>query len=1101
MNSRINCFRALCLALLLSTFSITMWAQDPVVITGVVIDDNDVPIIGARIHELTTSNGTVTDIDGKFSLRISNPAHTLEIAFVGYTTKKVVPRSQRDLRIKLTEDAIGLEELVVVGYQTMRKKDVTGAVASIRADELTASVPSVGQAMVGKVPGVQISQVSGAPYVGTKIRVRGTSSINASSDPLYVIDGYPANADLFINPSDIESIEILKDAASAAIYGSRAAGGVVLITTKRGKAGQTQISYDYQLSLSRLHHKVDLLNAEEFAELVVDGRNNNYRNLMISGGKDWDDSYFADDNNQRTKRLGKKVSGIYIPEDLYDFQSQEIKKPKYNTDWQDELYRTNAPTHRHTFAISGGSDRVKYNLSIAYLDNQGIIVTTGQKRLNLRNNIDVSLTDNFSIGANIALTSTNNSEVREGRFHQGPILGALVYAPIFPARNEDGTLAKYLMAGIDAKYGFQAIENPVALATETEISRKQKRNTYNLFAKLNLSEDLFLKANLGHYNVSSKYEFYSPTSLSSGKNPPYSDSAKSAAYALAKTTGIEDYLAELTANYSHSFADIHNLSGVLGMSAQYNAMDRIENNASGFEDDHIKEITAHGADPADLTLTGQTRKTIATMLSFFTRLNYNYLNRYYLTLTMRGDASSRFGPKNRWGLFPSISLAWSVSEEDFYKSALGDASRMKLRASWGRSGNNDIGNYNFARVMSSPRGTVFGTDKIESALYPEAMKDEYLGWESTSQYNVGMDLSVLEGRLSMGLNLYNSETMDLLFNQTISAISGSSGMSLLTNLRDSKIRNRGLDFQVDYRALAAKDYDLTLTGNISLNRNKVLDLGGASTIITNGAERSYKTHITSEGHPIGMFYGHKVLGMVRESDMPNIIEDDKHYDQKTQSFPAGYVLKGPARSLSQSVKLQPGDLYFEDINGDGVVSDEDKTIIGSPHPLFTYGFGLHARYKDIDLTASFNGSYGNKVLDGQDYYIFNMEGSGNQYKEATQRYRSESQPGNGQVYKASRGGTQSNSTRLSTFYLQDGSFLRCTNISIGYNVPKVSVWTGNTLKGIRLHASVDNPFTITKYKGYNPEVDYNNGSNLTPGVDYGKYPLATSINFGVHLKF
>lgn len=1097
-------FKGLALTVLVLSFTLMLQvqaqAQEKAIITGVVVDSQALPIPGARVHELGTPNGTITDAEGKFTLRVQDPDHAIEISFLGFVTRRITPGDDRHFDIQLQEDPVGLDELVVVGYQTMRKRDLTGAVASIRADELTVGVPTVGQALVGKVPGVRISQVSGAPYVGTKIRVRGTASVNAGSDPLYVIDGYPANEDLFINPSDIASVEVLKDAASAAIYGSRAAGGVVLITTVRGEAGAPKISYDYQYSLSRLHHKIDLLNAQEFADLVVEGRNNNYRNLLVNAGKHWDDAYLSDSNDERTVRLGTKVAGVFIPEELYDFATRTVKTPRYDTDWQDELYHL-APSYRHNFAVSGGSDKVRYSLSIGYLDSDGIIVSTGQQRLTLRNNLDVTLTDRFSMGASISLTSTRSSEVQEGRFNYGPVLGALVYAPIFPARNEDGTLAKNVMGGMYSEYAFQVIENPVALATETEITRTGKRNTYNLFAKLDLSDHLYVKANLGHFNFSSKYEFYNPTSLSAGKNPPFSPSAKSAAYALASMTTVEDYLGEFTANYDRTFGGDHTLSGVAGVSAQYTARDRMEVRARGYEDDYIKEVTGHGADPSDVSLTDHTGKSVATMLSVLSRVNYNYLHRYYVTMTLRGDASSRFGPKNRWGFFPSVSLAWSLSEEDFYRDLLGDTSTLKLRASWGRSGNNDIGDYNFARVMSAPSGAVFGTGDIVSAMYPWGMRDEYLGWESTSQFNLGADLSLLNGRIGMGLNLYDSKTTDLLFDQTISAISGSASMSMLTNLHRSKIQNRGMDFQIDLRMISSKDADLTLSGNISLNRNKVLDLGGAGTIITNGAERSYKTHITTEGYPVGMFYGYKVAGMVRESDMPHILEDDKHYDPMLHTFPEGYVLKGPARSLAQSIKLQPGDLYFVDTNGDGVVDEEDKTVIGSPYPLFIYGFALRGRYKAVDLSASFSGSYGNKVLDGQDYYIFNMEGSGNQYKEAAYRYRSEAEPGNGHVYKASRGGTQSNSTRLSTFYLQDGSFLRCTNASVGYTFGGLEKVTFNTLKSVRLYLSVDNPFTLTKYKGYNPEVDYNNGANLTPGVDYGKYPLATSFSFGVNLKF
>lgn len=826
---------------------------------------------------------------------------------------------------------------------------------------------------------------------------------------------------------------------------------------------------------------------------MVEGRNNAYRNLL---GDAWDDSYIHDTNAIRAQRIGSANSAAMIPEFLYDFEKGEVITPQYDTDWQDELYR-NAVSQRHHVSVNGGTDKVRYEVSAAYQNQEGIILSTGQKRLNLRANLDVEISSKFKVGGNFSSTSNWNREVQEGRFNQGPILGALIYAPIFRCYDENGELVKGEMTSYSSDYGFQQIENPVVLATETKIRRNGVRNTYNLTASYEPIENLFLKANLGMYTYSEKYEFYRPTSLSDGANPPYSDQAKAAANAIARTMLQSDYLAEFTANYNKTWNDVHNFSSVVGYSVQKDMLDVLGVRATGYEDDHITEVTGHGADPSNIQL-NNTYKSNWTMLSYFARINYNFANKYYITASFRGDASSLFGPDNRWGYFPSVSAAWTLSNEDFWKDNLGETSALKLRASWGMSGNNNIGNYQYAALMSSPTGVVFGTGTIGSAMYPGGVKDNAIGWESTSQYNVGFDLSLFSNRLSISGNYYLSHTQDLLFEQPISAISGAT--SMMTNLPDSKIRNTGFDLQVDARILTSRDYNLNVSGNISVNRNKVLNLGGNS-IITNGAERSYMTHITEEGQPIGMFYGFKVAGMVSEADMAGLAADDAVYAANGNSFPEGYELQGPPRSLSQSVPLQPGDLYFEDVNGDGVVDDDDKTVIGNPHPKFTYGFNLSGNYKDLDLSASFNGSYGNEVLDGQDYYLFNMEGSGNQYAVVDERYRSPENPGNGWVYKASRGGTQSNSTRLSTFYLQDGSFFRCTNITIGYSLPKISQWSKGVISNLRLYVAADNLFTITKYKGYNPEVDYNDGSNLTPGVDYGKYPLMRAYNMGIQLTF
>jgi TonB-linked SusC/RagA family outer membrane protein len=1069
--------------------------QQPASISGTVTDANGEPLIGVSIAVKETVAGTVTDDDGKFTIQ-ANPGSTLQFSYIGYVTKTVIVGSEPLLRVVLDEDRQALDEIVVVGYQTIRKSHLTGAVSSVKNRELNLTAPSMGQALVGKVAGVQISQVSGAPYNSTKIRVRGTVSVNASSDPLYVIDGYPSNADIFLSPEDIESIEILKDAASAAIYGSRASGGVIMITTRRGKQSKAKVDVNYQHTVGQLSRKVALLNAQEFAELFVDGHNNAYRDLLVNAGKPWDDSFKGDTNAQRTQKIGSNNSTANIPDWMYDFTTQTVKKMPYDTDWQDELYQT-AHGDRVHLNIAGGGDAIRYNISGSWQDMEGIIKSTKQDRINLRSNIDIDVSKRFKAGANFALTAGNSREVQEGRFHQGPVLAALVYLPVFKCYNEDGSLSKYEMSSYSNEFAFQNnIDNPVAMATETVIRRFGTRSTYNVFGTYELFDNFTAKANAGMYTYNEKYDFYRPTSLTSGVNPPYSPQAQADANSVAQAYGMADYLGEFTLNYNKQIGE-HAIQGVAGVSGQKNKLDVLEAKGTGYQDDHIIEITGHGASASDVTLTGNTRKSVWTMASGFAQLHYNFRNRYFLSASFRGDGSSLFGPLNRWGYFPSVSGGWTVSEEDFYRKVFGASSSLKLRASWGLSGNNSIGNYNHTQVMSSPVGVPNGSNSVLTAMYPESFKDRGLGWESTSQFNTGFDLSLFDGRLSLIANYYNSHTFNLLFNQSISAISGST--AYLTNLPNSKIRNRGADIQLDGWVVSAKDYSLKLSGNIGVNRNKVLDLGQAGTILTNGAERPYMTHITREGSPVGMFYGFKVAGMVRESDMASLAEDDSHYDSSTRKFTDGYKIKGPPRSIAQTAKLMPGDLYFHDTDGDGIVTDDDKEIIGSPHPDFIYAFNLTGSYRAFDISASFNGTKGNKVLDGQDYYIYNMEGSGNNYKDVTQRYRNEQNPGNGAVYRASRGGTQSNSTRLSSFYLQDGSFLRCTNITLGYTLVNMAKITH--ISSLKLYLAVDNAFTLTKYKGYNPEVDYNNGNNLTPGVDYGKYPLVRAFQAGVQLSF
>lgn len=1041
-------------------------------LSGTVLDADGQPISGATVRNLRTQQDYQTDQNGKFVLE-GKVGDTISIRFIGYATAQHTVTTLSGFQIKLVSEGQQLEEVMVsIGYQKIRKSDVTGAIASVKAEELNLTSPKLSQALVGKVAGVQIMQTSGAPYEGTKIKVRGMGSINAGSDPLYVIDGYPSGNNLNINPNDIETIDILKDAASAAIYGSRAAGGVVLITTKRGKEGRSQVDYEVLGGFGQLSKKIDLLNSAEFIDLLIDGRNNAYKDLVTGKGLTWNDNMRLDSNADRVARVSNAGS-VSIPEEYYDFSTGLAKKAKYDTDWQDALYR-NAPFQRHNVSAYGGNDKNRYFLSTSYQDQQGIMLGTGQQVFNFRANTDAKVSKKLTVGANVSFTYNDNNEVTTGRYDRSPSMAALIYLPTLPVYNEDGSYAKFLMADLSANnYGVQNPENPLAYVTEIKNNRRGKRGLYNAFADFSILEGLNLKVNGGLSTYDEKHDYYRPTSISNGNNAPYSNSAKAAAYADATTRSEIDKLVETTLNYNKTFADKHQVTALLGYSAQRTDVDYMSVRANGFQNDAIDEITNKGADPSNFQLLGA-YKRITTLQSYFSRVNYSYASKYFLSASFRTDGSSRFGPNTKWGTFPSVSAGWTISKEDFYDAWLGEGSTAKLRASWGKSGNNNIGEYNAITTYNSPTGVIIG-NKVETALAPGDLRDPKLGWETTSQYNAGLDLGLLRGRLNIMTNIYLSRSSNMLFNQPITAVSGAT--TILTNLPNSKVENKGFDLQVDAALVRKKDFDLGISGNINVNRNKVLDLGGGSTIMTNGAERSYITHITQEGSPIGMFYGFKVLGVATEENYKSV-----------------------APSAGSTNPMQPGDLYFEDVDGNGIVNDEDKRIIGSPHPDFTYGFAINTRYKNFDLRASFNGSQGNKVLDGYDYYLYNMEGSGNQYADVAQRYRSASNPGNGEVYRASRGGTQSNSTRLSTFYLQDGSFLRMTNIILGYSLPTA---TANklSLSGIRISASVDNPFTISKYKGYNPEPDYNQRGNLTPGVDYGLYPLVRSFNLGLKVTF
>ena len=1091
-------------------------------IKGSVMSATNEPISGATIAVKQKKLSAVSKADGSFTIGAST-GDVLTFSAVGFESKDV-KTTGLVVNVVLNESIKLMDEIISIGYQKLRKSDVTGAVSSVRAKELNLSTPTLSQALVGKVAGVQVSQVSGAPYSGTKIRVRGIGSINASSEPLYVVDGYAVGGnssqgqgnggngtggfnpavtgnDIFINPDDIESIEILKDAASAAIYGSRASAGVVLITTKRGKQGRGKLEYSYQYSQQQLANKVDLLNSSDFAEMFIDGRNANYKDILDARGIAWSNTFYSDNNATRIVKAGQTATGcgVCILESLYDFPTQKMIKPVYNTDWQDVLYGT-VPVKRHNISFSGGTANTRYLISGGYLDQDGILNSTYQKRLNFRTNIDADVTDKLKTSASVFVTNTKNREVQEGRFNQGPILGALVYMPIFPAFNSDGSLAlSFANAAAQTGgfgYAFQGIENPLALAQRVKIYRNGLRASFNASASYEIIDNLIAKVNIGGEHYGEKYEYYFPTNLSSGINPPGSTQSILAANSSAQFMNIQDILGEYTLNYSKKI-NKHQLDVLGGYTAQQTKSDILAVAARNYTNDLVPEITAGGSVAGDFNRLGS-GKTTNTLVSYLSRAVYNFDKKYFVTGSFRSDASSRFGPANRWGQFGSVSAGWNLSNESFYKDWLGKVSTMKLRASWGLTGNNNIGNYRYEQNLTGAGGQVIG-NTVYNSTWASGITDDKLGWESTSSYNFGADVQTLNNRLSVIFNYYISNSFNLLYNQSISALAGST--SILTNLRNSDISNKGFDLQLDAKLIQSKDFNLGISGNIMVNKNKVVSLGGASEIQSNGAERPYVTHVTKEGSPVGSFYGISVAGMVREKDLVNVNADLAAYKANGNKFPANYKLLGFPISTFSSTPLRAGDLYFKDLNGDNIITDADKSIIGNAYPKFSYGFALNLNYKIVDLSASFNGTEGNTVIDGQDYYIRNMEGSGNLYTIVKQRYRNEANPGNGKEYRASRGGSQSNSTRLSDYYLQDGSFFRCTNISLNVNLSNLSFIKKMKIGGITLSASVDNAFTVTDYLGYNPEVDFNNGSNLTPGVDYGKYPLVRSFNTGFKVQF
>ena len=1053
-------------------------------VSGVIVDTNGEPVIGASVLVKGTNNGTITDLDGRFTVNDVSENSTLDISYIGYKTLTLKASDKNLARLVLHEDTEVLDEVVVVGYTPMRKSDFTGSLASVKSNELSLSAATAGQALVGKVAGVQVMQTTGAPGKGVEIKVRGTNSLSASTSPLYVIDGYPASEDVYINPEDIETIDILKDAASAAIYGSRGASGVVLITTKRGKTGKAQITYDFQYSVQQVAKKIDLLDATQFRDLVIDARNNAYRDKAEAAGLSWSP---LDDNAIRASK-GFALSEVGIPDLFFDFTTGKPVTPQYNTDWQDEIY-SNAPMSRHNVSVAGGTENLKYRFSFGYLNQDGIISPSNHKRMNVRANVDANVTKKLRVGINFSFEDIHERQVQaDGRYiNDGIVQSALLMFPQFPVYNEDGSYSVGNQIAMKSD-GFQMVENPVALANEIDARYKLYRMNFNTNITYDILKNLQFKANLGTQYNTNRYNYYRPSTIGQDGDMPNSESIKSRVKAIDKMNNDIDYLGEFTLNYKGEW-NKHRLDVLGGYTMQKKTYDKVVVNAQGFSDDRIHEITAHGPNASDISLDSDTRKAAWTMMSYLGRINYSYNNKYIITGTVRTDGSSRFGKENRWGWFPSISIGWTTSNEKFYKDLFGDSSSLRLRASWGLSGNNNIGNYEHTATMSSG-GYPFGGG-VESAYWQGSFRDAAVGWEKTSQYNAGFDLGLFNGRVNIIGNYYHSLSYDLLYDQPISAISGST--SVKTNLNKARVLNQGVDFQVDGRILTGA-FKWNLNANISVNRNKVLELGGINDLYI-VSERNVVTHVTRSGLPIGSFYGYIQEGILSTDEYNKVMIDKGN--MVNGEFPEGYKLQGPA--VPNYNNVHPGDVKWKDVDGNGRITEDDRDILGNAYPDFTYGISTNMSYKNFDLSATFTGSEGAKVINFQKYYLYNMEGSGNQLASAADRWISDEQPGNGTVFRATRTSTPNISQRLSSYMVDDASYFRCSNITLGYNFP--SKWMNKMkVSSLRLYASVDNLFTITDYEGYNPEVS-SKGSNLLPGFDWGVYPLARTYSVGLKLSF
>lgn len=1021
-------------------------AQQGKTITGTVIDTYGEPVIGANVVQKGTTNGTITDFDGQFSITVDNNA-VLQVSYIGYKPQEVTVGSQTSINIKLAEDTEALEEVVVIGYGVVKKKDLTGSVSQISSGSLkNLKVSHPTQAMAGQMAGVQVQQVAGAPGQAATIRVRGSGSISASSSPLYVVDGYPLGEQNLnsINPSDIESIEVLKDASAAAIYGSRAANGVVLVTTKSGKQGKVSINLDMYYGLQNVTKRMDLLDAQEFAMISKEAFNNNYIDRVPGASA-------SDPLSSRPS------GGRYRYPAIFD-DADAMAKIGAGTDWQDEIFRT-APIQNYQVSVSGGDEKTKYMFSAGYFNQEGIILGSDYERFSARAKIDSEFTKWLKVGINLAPTYMTSNKITEGHWSSdGVVNAALATSSIVPVKHEDGTWASQSEYAV-ASDGLTGVPNAVASALDIDKNEKNFRFFGNLYAEISLMKNLKVKTTIGADVMEFRENYFRPSNVP--KNGVVAPLPSTERKGSVENRQVINWLNENTISYFESFG-LHEIDAVAGFTVQKNTYNQSKVEGSDFPNDIIRTINNAKVK------TGTSTIEEWSLLSYLGRVNYRFNNRYYLTASIRTDGSSRFGKNSRYGYFPSGSIAWRVSQEDFMKN-LTWLDDMKLRFSFGLTGNNSIPNYGSIGTMNIQNYVYgVGAGNVYSGAAQKSFANADLTWEKTQQYDLGLEFSILNNRLSFSFDAYQRNTTDLLMEVDIPTITGFS--NAWRNI--GKLDNKGIEIGINTVNIQTNDLAWNTNLNFSTNKNKVVALGpSGDPIYGNGGVGS--THITMIGEPIGSFYGYKQIGIyMNQADLEN------------------------SPRLSDS---HVGDVKFADIDKNGVIDADDRTIIGNNMPDFTWGMTNTVAYKNFDFSIVLQGVHGNEVLHLGKRFYTQLEGNQNQMKEVLNRWQSEANPGDGWTPRANSLTTGQNNV-VSSRWIEDASFVRINNLTLGYTLPQ-SITKKCSMQYARVYLSAQNLATFTGYSGFNPETSHKEDNVTAPGTDYGMYPLARTITLGVNVTF
>ncbi|MDF9831167.1 TonB-dependent receptor [Parabacteroides sp. PF5-6] len=1053
-----------CVLLLATAFS--LYAQN-VQIKGVVVSatDNE-PLLGVNVVVKGTTNGTVTGLDGDFTLNAPDGS-LLTISYVGYKPLEIRANASSPMHIALQEDSELLDEVVVVGYGVQKKSVVTAAISRVTAEDLGTSKPSrVEDVLKGKVSGVQITQSSGQPGSDSKVRIRGIGTVN-DSNPLYIVDGMPVGGGInYLNPADIQSVEILKDAASAAIYGTRGANGVILVTTKGGTKGKATVSYDMSYGWQNPWKKKSVLNAQEYMTIM-------------------NESQINDGNAPR-------------------YTQSEIAAAGKGTDWQDETFNYDAPVQNHQLSISGGNEKAQYFISLGYYNQEGIVGGNYDKsnydRWSFRTNttyevfedVTRSFLNKVKVGVNVGY-SRNKSTGIETNSEYGSILGsALAFNPLVPVYADEATaasiLAQYPNAVTDKDgrvfsippTGFQEIANPVGLLNQPR-SEKSNDDKFvgSLWAEIDVLPGLKFKSSYGFdlaFWGTDGYEF--PYFLASqGKNITQSS-------VWGQMNRGYTWLVENVLTYNNTFADKHNLTVVLGQSAQkYRTKQIGGSDYDLLETDPSKAwINSAIADrDQERIYGGNGGFTFESLASYFGRVDYNFDERYMLQATLRRDGSSKFGANNKWAIFPAVSVGWNVLNEPYmldYKPTWFDA--FKFRFSWGKNGNQNIGNFRYTSLMDGGQNYYFGggylvsTDAKSGTMQygtsPAAIPNPNVKWEESEQIDLGFDARFFGSALSFGFDYFKKKTNGMLMDQPIPSYVGQSAP--IANVGD--MENWGLEFELGWKQTLG-DFSYNVSANATYMKNKLIKLGNASgeaTYESAGASGVGSYVKGSNGEVWPYFYGYKTNGIFQNMNEVN-----------------SYVNSNGEKMQSAA---QPGDVRFVDFNGDGVIDDTDKTKIGKGMPDWTYGFSLGAEWKSFDLNLFFQGTIGNDIFD------FSQRGDIPAMNRPT--WILDRWIGEGTSNKIPRMTTANPNSnwRSSDIYIKDGSYLRLKTAQIGYTLP-IHLTRKASVQRLRVYVAAENLITLTGYDGFDPEVA--SGGYTTLGVDKGVYPQSRTISLGANITF